>query len=142
MVQVAGATVIDGSGRDPVATDIDVDDGIITRLGAAAAHGDRLDAGGLTMTPGLIDAHVHLGLSSPIQPQFSFRISAAELAADIFATAGATLDAGFTTVRDTGGIDGGGVTTIAQGKVRGPPRLSCGPGQGPTGGAARRAGPG
>jgi imidazolonepropionase-like amidohydrolase len=79
------------------------------------------------MTPGLIDAHVHLGLSSPIQPQFSFRISAAELAADIFAAAGATLDAGFTTVRDTGGVDGGLVTTIAKGKVRGPRALSCGP---------------
>ncbi|WP_334664503.1 amidohydrolase family protein [Streptomyces cyaneofuscatus] len=43
------------------------------------------------------------------------------------ATAGATLDAGFTTVRDTGGIDGGVVTAIAKGKVRGPRVLSCGP---------------
>ncbi|MEV6877464.1 amidohydrolase family protein [Amycolatopsis sp. NPDC051128] len=40
---------------------------------------------------------------------------------------GATLDAGFTTVRDTGGVDGGLVTTIAKGKVRGPRVLSCGP---------------
>ncbi|MEV8351983.1 hypothetical protein ACFVTT_21735 [Streptomyces niveus] len=55
------------------------------------------------MTGGLIDAHVRLGLSSPIQSHFSFQISAAEIAADIFATAGATLDAGFTTVRDTAG---------------------------------------
>ncbi len=86
------------------------------------------------MTPGLIDAHVHLGLSSPIQQQFSFRISAAEIAADIFGTAGATLDAGFTTVRDTGGIDGGVVATIAKGKVRGPRVLSCGPVQCQTGG--------
>ncbi|WP_344162284.1 amidohydrolase family protein [Kribbella yunnanensis] len=86
------------------------------------------------MTPGLVDAHVHLGLSSPIQPQFSFQISAAEIAADIFATAGAALDAGFTTVRDTGGIDGGVVTTIANGKVRGPRVLSCGPVQCQTGG--------
>nr|WP_264085066.1 amidohydrolase family protein [Kibdelosporangium phytohabitans] len=86
------------------------------------------------MTPGLIDAHVHLGLSSPIQSQFSFQLSAAEIAADIFATAGAALDAGFTTVRDTGGIDGGVVTTIAKGKVRGPRGLSCGPVQCQTGG--------
>ncbi|WP_245738097.1 hypothetical protein [Streptomyces sparsogenes] len=55
--QAVGATVIDGTGRDP--------------------------------------------------GKLSFRISAAEIAADIFATAGAALDAGFTTVRDTGGIDGG-----------------------------------
>ncbi|ONI89571.1 peptidase M38 [Actinosynnema sp. ALI-1.44] len=132
--QVVGAAVADGTGRDPVDVSVTVEDGRITQLGAAEAHGERLDAGGLTMTPGLIDAHVHLGLSSPIQPQFSFRISAAEIAADIFAAAGATLDAGFTTVRDTGGIDGGVVTTIAKGKVRGPRVLSCGPVQCQTGG--------
>jgi len=132
--QVVGAIVVDGSGRDPVAMDVDVEDGLITRLGPSSGQGDRFDAGGLTMTPGLIDAHVHLGLSSPIQPHFSFQISAAELAADIFATAGAALDAGFTTVRDTGGIDGGVVTTIAKGKVRGPRVLSCGPVQCQTGG--------
>jgi imidazolonepropionase-like amidohydrolase len=126
--------VVDGSGHDPLATDVTVEDGLITRLGTASGQGDRLDAAGLTMTPGLIDAHVHLGLSSPIQSQFSFHISAAEIAADIFATAGATLDAGFTTVRDTGGIDGGVVTTIAKGKVRGPRVLSCGPVQCQTGG--------
>ena len=49
-------------------------------LGACSASDERLDADGLTMTPGLIDAHVHLGVSSPIQPQFSFQISAAEIA--------------------------------------------------------------
>ncbi|MFJ5225983.1 amidohydrolase family protein [Streptomyces sp. NPDC088400] len=124
---VVGAAVIDGSGRDPSNLDITIGNGRITQLGASSAHGERLDAEGLTMTPGLIDAHVHLGLSSPIQPHFSFRTSAAEIAADIFATASATLDAGFTTVRDTGGIDGGVVTAIAKGKVRGPRVLSCGP---------------
>ncbi|WP_308190345.1 amidohydrolase family protein [Amycolatopsis sp. GM8] len=125
--QVVDATIVDGSGRDPVDVTVAIEDGRISQLGAAGAHGERLDAGGLTMTPGLIDAHVHLGLSSPIQPQFSFQISTAEIAADIFATAGATLDAGFTTIRDTGGIDGGVVTAIAKGKVRGPRVLSCGP---------------
>lgn len=117
----------DGSGRDPGDVDVGIEDGRTTHVGASGARGECLDAAGLTVTPGLIDAHVHLGLSSPIQPQFSFQISAAELAADIFATAGATLDAGFTTVRDTGGVDGGLVTTIAKGKVRGPRVLSCGP---------------
>ncbi|MBM7443067.1 amidohydrolase family protein [Streptomyces sp. HB132] len=124
---VAGATVIDGSGSDPSKLGLTIENGRITRLGVSSAHGERLDAEVLTMTPGLIDAHVHLGLSSPIQPHFSFQISAAEVAADIFATAGATLDAGFTTVRDTGGIDGGVVTAIEKGKVRGPRVLSCGP---------------
>ncbi|WP_406633139.1 amidohydrolase family protein [Amycolatopsis sp. WGS_07] len=130
-LEVVGATVIDGSGRDPAEGTVTVQDGLITEV---SASGERLDADGLTMTPGLIDAHVHLGLSSPIQPQFSFQLSAAEIAADIFATASATLDAGFTTVRDTGGIDGGVVTAIEKGKVRGPRVLSCGPVQCQTGG--------
>ncbi len=59
--------------------------------------------------------------------QFGFRPSAAELAADILTAAGRALDAGFTTVRDTGGIDGGVVGVVANGGVRGPRVLSCGP---------------
>ncbi|MEV8367325.1 amidohydrolase family protein [Streptomyces niveus] len=124
---VVGATVIDGSVRDRSDVDITIENGRITQLGTSSVHGERLDAEGLTMTPGLIDAHVRLGQSSPNQPHFSLQISAAEIAADIFATVGAALDVGFTTVRDTGGIDGGVVTAIAKGKVRGPRFLSCGP---------------
>ncbi|GGM93237.1 peptidase M38 [Lentzea pudingi] len=133
-LHIVGATVVDGSGREPGGGTVTVDDDRIVALGARGTSDERLDAAGLTMTPGLIDAHVHLGLSSPIQPQFSFQISAAEIAADIFAAAGSALDAGFTTVRDTGGIDGGVVTAIAKGKVRGPRVLSCGPVQCQTGG--------
>ncbi len=127
-------TVVDGTGRDPVARDVCVTDGVITDLGTAPAGAEAVDLDGMVLTPGLIDAHVHLGLSSPIRAQFGFQISPAELAADIFATAGYALDAGFTTVRDTGGIDGGVVDVIAKGKVRGPRVLSCGPVQCQTGG--------
>lgn len=80
---VVGATAIDGSGRDPGDVDVTIENGRITRLGSSSAYGERLDTEGLTMTPGLIDAHVHLGQSSPIQPHFSFQTNA-----------GATLDAG------------------------------------------------
>ncbi len=133
-VWFAGGTVVDGSGRDPAALDVCVRDGVISAVGRAPAGADAVDLGGMVLTPGLIDAHVHLGLSSPIRAQFGFQLSAAELAADIFATAGQALDAGFTTVRDTGGIDGGVVSVIAKGKVRGPRVLSCGPVQCQTGG--------
>jgi imidazolonepropionase-like amidohydrolase len=133
-VWYAGGVVADGSGRDPEAVDVCVADGIITALGRAPQGASTVDLDGMLLTPGLIDAHVHLGLSSPIRAQFGFALSAAELAADIFATAGYALDAGFTTVRDTGGIDGGVVDVIAKGKVRGPRVLSCGPVQCQTGG--------
>lgn len=133
-VWYAGGVVADGTGRDPVAVDVGIRHGVITSLGRAPAGAATVDLDGMLLTPGLIDAHVHLGLSSPIRAQFRFQISAAELAADIFATAGHALDAGFTTVRDTGGIDGGVVEVVAKGKVRGPRVLSCGPVQCQTGG--------
>lgn len=133
-VWFAGGVVADGSGRDPERVDVRVEDGVITAVGPAPSGAATVDLDGMLLTPGLIDAHVHFGLSSPIRAQFGFQLSAAELAADIFATAGHALDAGFTTVRDTGGIDGGVVDVIAKGKVRGPRVLSCGPVQCQTGG--------
>jgi imidazolonepropionase-like amidohydrolase len=131
---LAGGVVADGSGRDPERVDVRVSDGVITEIGQVPQGGSTVDLDGMLLTPGLIDAHVHLGLSSPIRAQFGFQLSAAELAADIFATTGQALDAGFTTVRDTGGIDRGVVDVIAKGKVRGPRVLSCGPVQCQTGG--------
>ena len=115
----AGGIVADGSGAAPSPADVCVRDGVIIRIGTAPADATTIDLDGMLLTPGLIDAHVHLGLSSPIRAQFGFQLSAAEIAADIFTTASRTLDAGFTTVRDTGGIDGGVVDVIAKGKVRG-----------------------
>src|SRR4051812_4966875 len=103
----AGGVIADGSGEGPVAVDVCVAGDTITRIGQAPADAERIDLTGMLLTPGLIDAHVHLGLSSPIRAQFGFQLSVAELAADIFANAGHALDAGFTTVRDTGGVDGG-----------------------------------
>lgn len=129
-----GAVVADGAGGEPTVADVCVSDDIITAIGRAPSDARTVDLTGMLLTPGLIDAHVHLGLSSPIRAQFGFHLSVAELAANIFATAGHALDAGFTTVRDTGGIDGGVVSAIAAGKVRGPRVISCGPVQCQTGG--------
>ncbi|MEV0110457.1 amidohydrolase family protein [Nocardia sp. NPDC050799] len=133
-VWFAGGRVADGSGTEPRAVDVCVTDGIITAVTKAPAGVKTVDLDGRLLTPGLIDAHVHLGVPSPIRAQFGFELSAAEIAADIFATAGQAIDAGFTTVRDTGGIDRGVVDVIAKGKVRGPRVLSCGPVQCQTGG--------
>ncbi|MFB4352278.1 amidohydrolase family protein [Microbacterium sp. LS_15] len=131
---LCGGLVADGSGAEPFRADIGMTDGAITRIGRAPAGVVSVDLQGKLVTPGLIDAHVHLGISSPIRAQFGFHLSTAEIAADIFASASQSLDAGFTTVRDTGGIDGGVVDVIAKGKVRGPRVISCGPVQCQTGG--------
>ncbi|SMY05067.1 Imidazolonepropionase [Brevibacterium sp. 239c] len=131
---LTGGTVADGTGSAPSRVDVRVTDDTITALGDAPPGAETIELQGRVLTPGLIDAHVHLGVSSPITAQFGFQLSAAEIAADIFTCAGDALDAGFTTVRDTGGIDGGVVEVIKKGKVRGPRVLSCGPVQCQTGG--------
>ncbi|MFD1495242.1 metal-dependent hydrolase family protein [Streptosporangium lutulentum] len=132
----SGAVVIDGSGSDPVRGQaVEVDEGRIVRVGGTPPAGaEVVECDGLTLTPGLIDAHVHLGLSSDINASLRRELSVAELAADMFANCAQTLEAGFTTVRDVGGIDGGLAAVVAQGKVRGPRILQCGPIQCQTGG--------
>ena len=132
---LVGARLVDGTGVDPVdGVDVHMVDGRIAGLGTAPAGAVALDVAGATITPGLIDAHVHLGIASPMSARLSHQLSVAEIAADMFANAAQTLDAGYTTVRDTGGVDGGLVRAIASGKVRGPRLIQCGPIQCQTGG--------
>lgn len=123
-----GATVITGTGDDPAPAGILIEDGRIARIGGSAPRdAEVIDCTGLTVTPGLIDAHVHLGMSSPIEPSINYGMSVAEIAADIFANCAQTLNAGFTTVRDAGGIDAGLVRAVTSGKISGPRILQCGP---------------
>lgn len=125
MTVYAGGIVIDGTGSDPAPNDLYVRGGRLVPSGERGE--DVVDCTGLFLTPGLIDAHVHLGLSSDLGRSARHDISAAEIAADIFTNLSVTLDGGFTTVRDCGGVDGGVARTVASGKVRGPRVLTCGP---------------
>ncbi|MFD9683512.1 amidohydrolase family protein [Rhodococcus sp. NPDC059969] len=136
VVWLTGATIIDGTGADPIENcAVAVENGRISALGGTPPEGaEVLDCTGLTITPGLIDAHVHLGGSSDLAPSLRRQISVAELAADMFATCASTLDGGFTTVRDCGGIDGGLAGVVASGKIPGPRIIQCGPIQCQTGG--------
>ena len=58
---IRGGTVLDGTGRPARRADVEVRDGIITAVGdiAAAASARVLDASGLAVAPGFIDAHAH-----------------------------------------------------------------------------------
>lgn len=132
---LVGARLVDGTGADPVEkVDLHIVDGRIARLSRAPAGATTIDLTGFTLTPGLIDGHVHLGIASALNDLMGHQLSVAEIAADMFNNAAQTLDAGFTTVRDTGGIDAGLPKAIAVGKVRGPRVLQCGPIQCQTGG--------
>jgi imidazolonepropionase-like amidohydrolase len=119
------ATVLDCTGRDPQHdARVVVEDGRIRRIGAASGPaGPRdarvIDCQGRTLMPGLLDAHVHLA-ALDLDPQVEVALPPAVLALRIARIIEATLDAGFTTVRDAGGLDWGFKEAVHLGLIRGP----------------------
>lgn len=125
--RVVARRLIDGSGADPFPAAIDIKDGVITNVrrgseGRAAEGGIHLDD--VTVLPGLIDAHTHMGIVGNKEDD---HVPLAVATAQIFANLSAALDAGFTTVRDVGGLDGGVALAVETGLVRGPRILPSGP---------------
>ena len=59
-VVIRGGTVIDGTGRPGYRADVAVQDGKIAAIGEISGDSAKtLDAGGLAVAPGFIDAHAH-----------------------------------------------------------------------------------
>lgn len=142
MLAVRGAQIIDGTGRDPVRdAAVRLDGDRIAGIGPVERDDEVIDMEGCTILPGLIDAHVHFGLTSPIAPMLARELSIAERAANMFRVCEDTLHQGFTTVRDTGGIDWGLVRTVESGRVPGPRILCCGAILAQTGGHAHYTSP-
>ena len=60
-IVVTGGTIVDGTGAEPFAADLAIDDGRITAIGSDLGGGrEVIDARGLTVTPGFVDLHTHL----------------------------------------------------------------------------------
>jgi imidazolonepropionase-like amidohydrolase len=122
----ANALVFDGTGTDPVPNDILVDNGTIVELGDRLVHRlasepdvEIVDLAGLTIIPGLIDAHVHAIFNDfdsvkALQQPFSYQFYAAQKHLERL------LDIGITTVRDAGGADLGMKQAAADGLIDGP----------------------
>lgn len=124
------ATLIDGTGADArLHVSVLAEDGRIARIAAAgeigAPDGARaIDCGGMTLMPGLTDAHVHFGLTAhgdnePPESHVSYVLKVVE-------NIRIALDEGFTTVRDAGGLDPAYALAVAQAQIPGPRILPSG----------------
>ena len=89
--------------------------------GAAPSPGDVevIDAGGRTLMPGLIDAHVHAAITT-LDLAAMARRSPTRVGIEAKAILEGMLQRGFTTVRDAGGLDVGVHEALKVGLIRGP----------------------
>jgi imidazolonepropionase-like amidohydrolase len=85
----------------------------------------RIDAGGRTLMPGLIDAHVHATITTLDLAAMQGR-PVTLVALEAKRVLEAMLRRGFTTVRDAGGADWGLAEAVRRGLVRGPRLFFCG----------------
>ena len=135
------ARVIDGRGGPPIErAAISIVDGRIATVDPKASGVvpvDAVDLAGLTVLPGLIDAHAHVSSDTERSPGFELpelKHGADPRPADLryFVLANmarAFLRAGITTVRDVGSYDNEAIVlrrAIELGLVDGPRLLSCG----------------
>src|ERR1700736_2885952 len=69
---IRGATVVDGLGHDPIRADVAVRDGRIAAIGEVGKDASEIvDAGGLTLMPGIIDIHTHYDAQVTWDPTLS-----------------------------------------------------------------------
>jgi imidazolonepropionase-like amidohydrolase len=148
MTILRGATLIDGTGAPPLReATLVVQDGRVESIATGAtgpwppSH-EVIDATGLTVLPGLIDCHDHLafhgyelasrwGLSEPGSTRNLRTARVIER----------TLAAGYTTVRDAGGLDAGFRLAVEEGLIQGPRLLTAVAIVSPVGGIGDRVSP-
>lgn len=134
------ATIIDGTGADPVPNGSVVIEGerikeIVTGPpGHVPSDAITLDCRHQSLLPGLIDAHVHMAAVDADIMEQQRRYFTSLLVIRTLKVMKETLDQGFTTARDAGGIDPGFREAVAQGLVPGPRLFVAGRALSQTGG--------
>jgi imidazolonepropionase-like amidohydrolase len=148
MTVLRRATLLDGSGAPPV-TDatIVVQDGRIESISTGAtgpwpSSHEVVDASGLTVLPGLIDCHDHLAFHGyELASRWGLAEPASTRSIRTTRVIEQTLAAGYTTVRDAGGLDVGFRLAVEEGLIRGPRLLTAVAIISPVGGIGDRVSP-
>jgi imidazolonepropionase-like amidohydrolase len=148
MKAITGATMIDGTGGAPLSDAVALVEGTdIVAAGSAQSvqvpeEAEIIDATGMTLLPGLIDTHDHLAsFSYEIASRWGITEPRSARHLRIASVLRQTLDTGYTTVRDAGGLDAGFRMAVDEGLVPGP-RLHVALGFiTPTGGMGDRVSP-
>ena len=149
MQALTGATLIDGTGRPPLADAVVVlnDDGRIEEVGprhavAVPPDATTYDLSGLTLLPGLIDCHDHL---SSHGADLAHRFALAEPISTGHVRTARVLEqvlrTGYTTVRDGGWLDVGFKQAIEEKLIVGPRLALATSPISPIGGLADRVSP-
>lgn len=133
---VRGGHVLDADARRYRKRDIRIRDAVFVELDERldAEPGEQvLDAEGLWVLPGLIDAHVHaIGVEDDLRALH--RVPPYLVAAKSAKILEAMLARGFTSVRDAGGADGSLAEAVSSGLFTGPRLFPSGRGLAPHGG--------
>ena len=145
---LTGATLIYGRGAEPVKERaVVIEGGRISAIipeGRHSADATVLHLNGLTLLPGLINCHVHFCLGAEADPAKAlFDDPPAARAIKAVLRARQTVEAGVTTVRDLGGVDGISIAVrdaVRAGLIPGPRILAAARGICMTGGHGWRFG--
>ncbi len=133
--------LLDCTGSEPLANGwVWTEDNTIKEIGAGKAPSPRnteaFDCRGMTLMPGLIDAHIHASLfENDLGSIFRLHYPAMHYV-NAMGILKDTLDQGFTTVRDAGGVDAGFRVAVERGLITGPSITVCGRSLSMTGGHA------
>jgi imidazolonepropionase-like amidohydrolase len=148
MLVLRNGTLIDGTGRPPVRdTSLVINDGrveaVATGPGATwPASAEVVDVRGASILPGLIDCHDHLAFHGY---ELASRWELSEHSSTRHLRTGhvieQTLRAGYTTIRDAGGLDAGFRAAVEEGLIIGPRLLTAVAIISPIGGIGDRVSP-
>ena len=127
MKAITGATLIDGTGSVPVPDAVVLIEGSdIVSVGSAQSvqvpdGAELIEAPGMTLMPGLIDTHDHLAsFAYEIASRWGITEPRSTRHLRIASVLRQTLETGYTTVRDAGGLAAGFRMAVEEGLVPGP----------------------